>query len=95
MRPEQEKTSTLQSTDTPKRFHIHTFVGLIKSLHIFVSFHALYHQILLPMRGGHIFNGGVDICQPVGPINNWRNNDLIAKLVMLFLSELAVMPFFT
>ena len=38
------------------------------------------------MRGGHIFNGGVDICQPVGPINNWRKNYLIA---------MTVMPFFT
>ena len=51
-----------------------------------MSFHALYHQILLPMRGSHIFNGGVDICQPVGPINNWRKNYLIA---------MTVMPFFT
>ena len=54
-----------------------------------MSFHALYHQILLPMRGSHIFNGGVDICQPVGPINNWRNNDIIAKQVMPFLDALA------
>ena len=46
------------------------------------SIFALYHQVLLPMRGGHIFNGGVDICQPVGPINNWRNNDLIVMVVM-------------